>query len=248
MHRDLKEVFTAFALATAVVAILGLIARGVGFVSANLGALVAIVFLYITVWVAKRHGHELEHYGFHTRPRLRSVLVALAYILVVFPIFLVVFISFYEQACDQSSILAPLAPRGFCFGFDSWSSAHWPAVGIMSDDLTKLSLEFVFVQVVVVALPEELFFRGLVHKLCESALPPKRRVLGGGIGWALVLSSALFALGHLTVTFDARRLAVFFPGLIFGWMRSATGSIFAGVIAHTASNVFILALQEVFFS
>ena len=63
-----------------------------------------------------------------------------------------------------------------------------------------------------------------------------------------MLSSAIFAVAHLTLTFDARRLAVFFPGLLFGWMRSATGSILAGVIAHTASNVFILALQEVFFS
>jgi membrane protease YdiL (CAAX protease family) len=118
----------------------------------------------------------------------------------------------------------------------------------MSDKFTRLSLEFVFVQIVVVALPEELFFRGLIHELCERALPPKRKILGGGVGWALVISSAIFAVGHLTVTFDARRLAVFFPGLVFGWMRSSTGSIMAGVIAHTASNVFILALQEIFFT
>jgi hypothetical protein len=145
-------------------------------------------------------------------------------------------------------MFAPLAQPGICFGFDGWASAHWPDVGFFSSKTARLSLEFVFVQVVVVALPEELFFRGLIHELCERALPPKRRVLGGGIGWALVLSSAIFALGHLTITFDPRRFAVFFPGLIFGWMRSATGSIFAGVIAHTASNVFILALQEAFFS
>ncbi len=247
MPRELKDAFAAFALATLLVAVLGLIARGVGFVSANLGALVAIVFLYITVWVANRRGQDLESFGFRTKPRLRSLVIAFAYMAVVFPIFVIGFVIFYEHACDSASLLAPLAPPGFCFGFDGWDSAHWPAIGFMSDKLTKLSLEFVFVQVVVVALPEELFFRGMIHKLCEKALPPKRRILGGGIGWALVISSALFALGHLTVTFDPRRLAVFFPGLVFGWMRSATGSIFAGVVAHTASNVFILALQEVFF-
>ncbi len=248
MQRELKDAFMAFGLATAIVAALGLVARGVGFVSANLGALVAIVFLYLTVWVANRRGKDLAFFGFVSQPRLRSIGIACAYMLVVFPIFLFGFVMFYDQACAKGSILSPLAPPGFCFGFDGWASAHWPPVGFMSDKLTKLSLEFVFVQVVVVALPEELFFRGLLHKLCEKALPPKRRILGGGVGWALVLSSALFAVGHLTVTFDPRRLAVFFPGLVFGWMRSSTGSIFAGVVAHTASNVFILALQESFFS
>jgi membrane protease YdiL (CAAX protease family) len=106
--------------------------------------------------------------------------------------------------------------------------------------------EAVLVQVVVVALPEELFFRGYLHALCERALPPKRRFLGGGVGWALVISSALFALGHLAVVPDPRRLAVFFPGLMFGWMRSATGSIVAGTIAHAASNLLIDVLQHMF--
>lgn len=248
MPRELKQALQAFAVATVLVAILGLVARGVGFVSANLGALVAIVFLYLTVYVANHRGEDLVDFGFSSKPRMRSVMIALAYMVVVFPIFVVGFVVFHNLACDQDSILAPLAQSGMCFGFDGWSSAHWPNMGLMSDDLTRLSLEFVFVQVVVVALPEELFFRGLIHELCERALPPKRRIFGGGVGWALVISSAIFALGHLTVTFDARRLAVFFPGLIFGWMRSSTGSIMAGVIAHTASNVFILALQEIFFS
>jgi membrane protease YdiL (CAAX protease family) len=247
MSRELKQALSAFGVATLLVAILGLIARGVGFVSANLGALVAIVFLYITVFVANRRGEDLVDFGFRSKPRLRSVAVALIYMLLVFPIFVVGFVVFHELACDSESILAPHAQPGICFGFDGWSSAHMPEIGIMSDKLTKLSLEFVFVQVVVVALPEELFFRGLIHELCERALPPKKKILGGGIGWALVLSSAIFALGHLTVTFDPRRLAVFFPGLVFGWMRSSTGSILAGVIAHTASNVFILGLQEAFF-
>jgi membrane protease YdiL (CAAX protease family) len=127
-----------------------------------------------------------------------------------------------------------------CLGYDGWSGAHWPSLGWSTAELA-------FVQVIVIALPEELFFRGLIHELCERAMPPKRRVGGGGIGKALVLSSALFALGHLAVTFDLRRLSVFFPGLAFGWMRSATGSILAGTIAHAASNLFIHILQGIFF-
>lgn len=240
MPRELRQAVLAFALATALVAILGLVARGVGFVSANLGALVAIVFLYMTVVIANRRGEDLADFGFRTSPRLRSVLIACGYIAVVFPLFTIGFVIFYDLACAKGSALAPLAPPGICFGFQGWQGAQWPAFGLAT-------LELAFVQVVVIALPEELFFRGLIHKLCERALPPKRRLLGGGIGWALVISSALFALGHLAVTFDPRRLSVFFPGLVFGWMRSATGSILAGTIAHAASNLFIHILQRIFF-
>jgi membrane protease YdiL (CAAX protease family) len=50
------------------------------------------------------------------------------------------------------------------------------------------------------------------------------------------------------VDFDARRLAVFFPGLLFGWMRSATGSILPGVLCHASSNLYIEALHRTFFA
>ena len=229
-----------FAASTSLVALLGLVAQGVAFVNANLGALVAIVFLYLAVFVANRRGEDLVDFGFLTSPRLRSLIIAATYIAVVFPIFTAGFVLFYDMACARDSVIAGLAPPGMCLGYDGWGGAQWPSLGLAT-------LELAFVQVVVVALPEELFFRGLIHELCERALPPKRRVLGGGLGWALVLSSALFALGHLAVTFDARRLAVFFPGLAFGWMRSATGSILAGTIAHAASNLFIHMLQRIFF-
>lgn len=240
MPRELKQALMVFVASTALVAVLGLIAQGVAFINANLGALVAIVFLYLTVFVANRRGEDLVDYGFVTTPRVRSVVIAATYIAVVFPIFMAGFVLFYDFACAKGSAIAALAPPGLCFGYDGWSDAHWPSLGLAT-------LELAFVQIVVVALPEELFFRGLIHELCERALPPKRRVLGGGLGWALIISSALFAFGHLAVTFDARRLAVFFPGLVFGWMRSATGSILAGTIAHAASNLFIHILQKVFF-
>ncbi len=230
----------AFVQATAMVAVLGIIARFVAIVNSNLGALVALVFLGMTVHIAKKRGKDLVDFGYHTAPVLRSLVTAGLYIAIVFPIFMFGFVFFYDLACGEGSAIAQMAPPGLCPRFLGWAGAHWPSLGLAT-------LELAFVQVIVVALPEELFFRGLIHELCEKAMPPKRRVVGGGIGWALVISSALFALGHLAVTFDARRLAVFFPGLAFGWMRSATGSIFAGVIAHAASNLFIHILQLIFF-
>ena len=51
------------------------------------------------------------------------------------------------------------------------------------------------------------------------------------------MSSALFALGHLLVIPNPQRLAVFFPALVFGWMRARTGSIAAGATFHALCNV-----------
>ena len=99
------------------------------------------------------------------------------------------------------------------------------------------------VQLVVVALPEELFFRGFLLELLERKWPPKRRILGGGVGVALVVSAAAFALVHLPKDGDPRALATFFPGLLFGWMRSATGSILASTVTHGCSNILIRLLD-----
>ena len=172
MSRELKQALSVFAIATVLVATLGLIALGVGFVNANLGAFCAIVWLYLSVWVANRRGEDLIDFGFSSKPRVRSIVIALGYMAIIFPIFVVGFVIFHDMASDKESLFAPLAQPGICFGFDGWASAHWPKFGFMSSKLVKLSLEFVFIQVVVVALPEELFFRGLIHEFVNGPCRP----------------------------------------------------------------------------
>jgi membrane protease YdiL (CAAX protease family) len=58
-----------------------------------------------------------------------------------------------------------------------------------------------------------------------------------------VLSSAAFAIVHLPKDGDPRALATFFPALVFGWMRSATGSIFASTLTHAGSNILVRLLD-----
>ena len=200
-------------------------------------ALVAVLFLYAPVVVAWRRREDLDDYGFHASPIGKGLATAGAAMAVIFPLFAVGFIAFYEVAC-QSSWLVHALPAGTCGGYGGLGAIHAPAV-------SWSFAEFCVVQLVVVALPEELFFRGFLLKLLEDRFPPKRRVLGGGIGLALVLSSAAFALIHLPKGADPRDLATFFPGLLFGWMRSATGSILAGTIAHGGSNILVRLLSLV---
>lgn len=221
---------------------LGLLGRVIPWVGNQLGAVVAVVFLYVPVFFAWRRKEDLHTYGFHASPLSRGLAFGFGVPLVVFPVFAVGFVVFYDVVCapDAPGYLSQLALPGMCPRYDGWSGIKFP-----SFDLAFL--ELAAVQLVVIALPEELFFRGFLHKLIEDRLPAKRKILGGQVGWALIISSALFALGHLTVNFDVRRLAVFFPGLVFGWMRSATGSILASTLAHAASNLFIHILERMFF-
>jgi hypothetical protein len=198
-------------------------------------ALVAVTLLYAPVVVAARRKEDLVDYGFTSTPVGKNVLYAGVALAIILPLFAGGYVLFYDTVCD-SRWLRDLAPPGTCrgwHGFDPPAPRHVAALA-----------EFIAVQIVVVALPEELFFRGCVLGLLERRWPPTRRVLGGGIGWALVLSSLLFAVIHLPKAGDPRALATFFPGLLFGWLRSATGSIAGSVAVHAASNIWVRVLDE----
>ncbi len=202
-------------------------------------ALVAVLLLYAPVVYAWRKAEDLQVYGFRSDPVGRGLAFGLGAPAIIFPLFAAGYVLFYQQICDPSSSLFSLAPPGACARFLGWGGVQVP--GVDAD-----FAQFAMVQLVVVALPEELFFRGfLLHKL-ELAFPPKRRILGGGVGLALIISSAMFALIHLPKHGDPRALATFFPGLMFGWMRSATGSILAGTVSHASSNLFIRLLDQMF--
>jgi membrane protease YdiL (CAAX protease family) len=227
----------AYAAAAALVAGLVRIDVDVPMVGHLGSALVAVTLLYAPVVVAWRRGEDLADYGFRTAPVGRGVKLGVGYVLLVFPIFALGYFAFYEIVCSPDwRELRELAPPGACKAYRGIAGWHAPAI-------TWDLVQFVAVQIVVVALPEELFFRGCLHELLERRFPPARRWLGGGVGLALVLSSLAFALIHLPKDGDPRALATFFPGLVFGWMRSCTGSILAPVIAHASSNILIRVLD-----
>jgi len=98
-----------------------------------------------------------------------------------------------------------------------------------------------------VAIPEELFFRGYLMGRLDERWPPVRRLLGAPIGRGLIVSSVLFALGHVAVVPNPQRLAVFFPALVFGWMRARTGSIVPGAVFHALCNLFADVLHTSYF-
>ena len=198
-------------------------------------AMVSVLFLYAPMLFLARRSEDIYDYGFRLAPLKRGLMTAVTAIAIIFPLFAIGYFVFYEVAC-HSKLLAHLVPRNMCLHYGGLDGVHAPK-------LTLAFAEFCLVQMLVVALPEELFFRGFLLGLLEKRFPPKRRILGGGIGLALVLSSLAFALIHIPKDGDPRVLATFFPGLLFGWMRSATKSIVASTITHGASNILVRLLD-----
>jgi membrane protease YdiL (CAAX protease family) len=93
-------------------------------------------------------------------------------------------------------------------------------------------------QLIVIALPEEAFYRGYLQSKLDEAWRPQWRVLGARVGPGLLGAAAIFALGHIVTVPTPARLAVFFPALLFGWLRARTGGIGASVCFHAMCNVY----------
>lgn len=101
-------------------------------------------------------------------------------------------------------------------------------------------LNAILVQLLLVAFPEELFYRGYLQTRLEELVGRKRKICGLELNIAsLLLTSALFALGHIATIPNPARLAVFFPSLLFGVMRCATGGLFASTFFHASCNLLV---------
>lgn len=135
-------------------------------------------------------------------------------------------------ALGWAMLLALLIFPAFAVGF----ARYWNVRAIAWLPPVKLA-DAVLGQLVVVALPEEAFFRGYLQTALDRAWGRRVDIFGAHVGPALLVSSALFALGHVATVPHPARLAVFFPSLVFGWLRARTGGIGAGVAFHTMCNL-----------
>jgi membrane protease YdiL (CAAX protease family) len=51
------------------------------------------------------------------------------------------------------------------------------------------------------------------------------------------LTCLIFAASHSIIAFRWWHFAIFFPSLVFGWLRDRTGGLVAPVLFHAASNL-----------
>lgn len=206
--------------------------------SGNLHALVAGVFIVLPVLALDRTDRAYRRYGIAWGRPAGDIAYAAALCLLLFPpiaLFAPAVWGISEPGCAAAlsdafgglfGALGEFLGKVACY--PDWEF-NLPA-GYPGGALTHL---------VVVALPEEFFYRGYVMGRLDDIFKGRVRLFGAQVGWSLLIQAALFALGHYLVDFRPGRLAVFFPALAFGWLRAKRGTIGAGVAFHGASNIFM---------
>ena len=97
-------------------------------------------------------------------------------------------------------------------------------------------LQSAFDQLLVVGLPEEFFFRGYLQTECDRAWGKPYRLLGAECRLGVPVAAALFAVCHVFHG-GPGRLIVFFPGLLYGWLRARTSTILVPAAYHAGSNL-----------
>ncbi len=114
---------------------------------------------------------------------------------------------------------------------------------------------WILTQTLFIALPEEYFYRGYLQTRFAQAFTARRAEGGAPTPegfWRTLLTpsnvttSVLFGLGHLLVPVGgvwlATRFTVFFPSLVFGWLREHTGTITASVVYHACCNMMVMVM------
>lgn len=95
-------------------------------------------------------------------------------------------------------------------------------------------LAFLAMSIIAAPLTEELAFRGYAMGLLRRVMPPAA---------ALVVSSVMFALVHLSQgLYPTKLLAYFLAGLMLGFTAWRTGSLIPAMVVHAAGDLFFFTL------
>lgn len=117
----------------------------------------------------------------------------------------------------------------------------WLAVGLVPPDvltspgvtIARVTSVSAAVAVVLRAVGEEVFFRGLLGGVLMRRL---------GLAWGNLLQSTVFLVPHLTLLLVDGRLWPILPvqfaaGWMLGWLRHRTGSFVPGAAVHAVANI-----------
>jgi uncharacterized protein len=138
------------------------------------------------------------------------------------------------RALGWALLLAAVIFPPFWLGY----RAYWHARGLFVLHIPADWWDIALGQLLVVALPEEAFYRGYLQTALEQGWKSRRwRILGAELGPGWLACAAIFALGHYFALPNPNRLAVFFPALVFGWLRARTGGVGAGIAFHALCNL-----------
>lgn len=214
--RSVREAVTVWAAV-----ILGLALAEVAGLRSLTGALAVAAFLYAPVRFLEKRGQDAHDAGWRFDRLPQDLAWGLGACAVVLPLFTLAFwqfprwLSLLPQALH--ALLAPYA--------GGMRPLHVPMTWDFAGQVAGNAA---------VAFAEEFFYRGYMTLRFEERMRPVP---------AALLAALLFALGHL-LTPAPWRLAVFFPALLFAFLRNRTRTIVGASVCHFLCNVWLLVLQS----
>jgi membrane protease YdiL (CAAX protease family) len=220
--KPVREAALAWAAIIAGLAVLEAIGRFVSAVHGLVGAAAVAAFLWVPLRLLERRGQDACDAGWRFDRLGRDLAWALGACALVLPLFTAGFALFAKWA-------ASLPPE----------AAFWVGPYARKQPLRlEVPLEWAFAGQVAgnaaVAFAEEFFYRGYMTLRFEERHGPV---------WSAIAAAALFAVGHL-LTPAPWRLLVFFPAVLFAWLRNRTGTVIGASVAHFLCNVWLLILQR----
>jgi membrane protease YdiL (CAAX protease family) len=151
------------------------------------------------------------------------------------PDFLSIFLELTQLVKTSVIILIPYS-FGYIGFMHLWAIKNQQALAI-SLTLPPNFLYETLVQIFVVALPEEIFYRGFLQSALLKKWPNKTHHLRFPLGFSIIITNIFFALGHFVNTLEPTRLLTFFPGLIFSYLIYKNKSLISPVLFHTLCNL-----------
>lgn len=203
-------------------AALQIVGEWVPVVHGLVGAVAVGAFLYVPVRFLERRGQDARDAGWRFDRLGRDLAWSLGACLLVLPLFTAGFVLFMKwSALLPAEVRWYLGPYARDRPLRLRLPMDWDFAGQVAGNAA-------------VAFSEEFFYRGYMTLRFEERWGPVRSALA---------AAALFALGHL-LTPAPWRLTVFFPALLFAWLRNRTRTIAGASIAHFLCNVWLLILER----
>jgi len=220
--RPVREAVLVWAAVIAGLACLEVAGAWVPLLHRLVGAVAVGAFLYAPVKFLERRGQDAHDAGWRFDRLGRDLAWALGTCAVILPLFALGFTLFTRWSsllpAEVRWYLGPYArdrPLRLRLPLD------WEFAGQVGGNLA-------------VAFSEEFFYRGYMTTRFEERWGPVKSAL---------VTAALFALGHL-LTPAPWRLFVFFPALLFAWLRNRTRTVVGASITHFLCNVWLLLLDR----
>ena len=178
-----------------------------------------VVFVVVPIVVIDRLHASAGHFGLGRTSIRRNVLLGFG----------------------ASAVILPLFACAYWLGHRVWGESL-PLVSVerlrtlgFSGVLGHVS-KLVFVQILLVGLTEEVFYRGYMQSNLNTVFGKPWTVLSIKCGPALPVAAVLFGVAHILWWNSIFGLLVIIPGIAFGVLREKADSIWAPAIFHGLCN------------